>query len=336
MLPPLARAPSASLVSLSRTHSSCELSPDEGRWAAPEAIAVSSTAATAPRVHRVESTTRGPPPPPGSTGAGGSRGSQQRAPSQTFSRGFSPGPSSRASSRPPRAPSPIPVSSRGGPGHLQQQQLQEQHLQLQDGGASFWSSAVLVRVDVDHKGQGTWQRTGFRDLLTPVWSCLIKSYTEFRHAFRTTRLVPLPPPLGMHHSFIILELDRPAGGGEFEICLERFDNRLELMLGERVVMRSLAMRHKATGEPRALDSEKQVEETPCVLLGAFAGLPGVQVSDLFSWISGPLATAWQPYDLARLHCQHFTVDLIRFLRCEEFQIKIHALHPRPPPGVRLE
>lgn len=168
------------------------------------------------------------------------------------------------------------------------------------------------------------------------------AYTEFRYAFRTTRLVPLPPPLGMHHTFVCLEVDRDkASTTDVEISLERFDNRLELMLGDRAAMRQHATRHRATGEARGIDSERPLEEQMRVTLGADAGLPVVKICDLFAWITGPLASAWQPYDLARMQCQHFTMDLTRFLRGEENEIKVHSLHlrsplppPPPPPAIR--
>mmetsp|Transcript_26469 Transcript_26469/g.76308 ORF Transcript_26469/g.76308 Transcript_26469/m.76308 type:complete len:417 (+) Transcript_26469:1-1251(+) len=262
--------------------------------------------------------------PPQAASASGSA-PKSRAASRNFSGGFSQEPSSRASSRPPRAPSPMSVTGSA-------RQLPE------SAGSGFWASSVFSRLDVDSKGQGKWQRMELKELLTPVWSCSVAAYTEFRYAFRTGSLVPLPPPLGMHHTFLILEVVggkfRSAGvaAAKYELSIERWDNRLEVMLGERMAIRSVATRHRATGQPRGIDPERPLEEASRVELGATAGLPALKVADLFAWIAGPLADAWQPYDLARMHCQHFSADLVRFLQCdEEREIKMHALHPRPPP-----
>lgn len=163
-------------------------------------------------------------------------------------------------------------------------------------------------------------------LLHPVWPRPIAAYTEFRHAFRTSDLVPLPPPLGMHHSFVMLELE----GNSQEICLDRYDDSLELMIGEREAMRTMATRYRATGQLRPVDGERPVEELPRVQLGSAVGLPDVRVEDLYTWIKGPLASAWQPQELNPVNCQHFTGDLQQFLRCGEHEIRVHALHPRPP------
>jgi len=240
----------------------------------------------------------------------------------TFSRGVSPapGPSSRAGSRPPRAPSPASSRMSARPSTL-------------NDIAAFWASAVISKVALDASdGQGMWTRMELRDLLAAVWTCPLVSYTELRYAFRTNRLVPLPPPLGMQHSFVCVELGRVKGAfADVDLSLERFDNRLELMLGERSAMRALR-HHRATGELRGIDAEKPLEVQQTVPLGEPAGLPVVKVSDLFAWLTGPLAMAWQPYDLARMQCQHFTLDLTRFLRGEEHEIKVHSLHPRLPPG----
>merc|ERR1711879_452721 len=47
--------------------------------------------------------------------------------------------------------------------------------------------------------------------------------------------------------------------------------------------------------------------------GAAANLPEVCVHKLCDWINGPLAKAWQPYSLSKANCQHFVLDVLRFL-----------------------
>jgi len=163
-------------------------------------------------------------------------------------------------------------------------------------------------------------------LLQGVWSRPIAAYTEFRHAFRTSDLVPLPPPLGMHHSFLVLELD----GSSREICLERFDDNMEMMFGDREALRPFAAQYRATGELRPVDGERPVEELPRVQLGFWAGLPVLCVEDLYAWIKGPLATSWQPHEASAEKWQHFAGDLQQFLRCGKTEVRAHSLHKRPP------
>jgi len=191
---------------------------------------------------------------------------------------------------------------------------------------AFWASVVSAQLHRDERGEHSFQYSEMLLLLHPVWSRLITSYAEFRHAFRTTDLIPLPPPLGMHHSFLLLELD----GRDLELCLERFDDSLEMMIGEREAMRDVAKRFRATGEPRQVDGQRPIEELPRVQLGPAEGLPAVRVEDLYGWIKGPLAAAWQPREADAANCQHFTGDLQSFLRCKQNDVRVHALHPRPP------
>lgn len=170
------------------------------------------------------------------------------------------------------------------------------------------------------------ERSDMFQLLQSVWSCQIAAYTEFRHAFRTSNLVPLPPPLGMHHSFVVLELE----GSSREICLERFDDSMELMFGEREALRPAAMRYRATGELRPVDGERPVEALQKVRLGFWAGVPVVRVGDLYGWIKGPLATSWQPHVLHTANWQHFVGELQQFLRTGKNEVRAQSQPSRPP------
>jgi len=209
---------------------------------------------------------------------------------------------------------------------------------VQQGGdqqqLDFWSSSIFARVDTDSLGKGHWTPSNLSDLLGDLSSHVIEGFTEYRYPFGTTRLIPLPPPLGMQHSFVILEIPPVgrAGGFGHGICIERFENSLELMLGELNVIRNVAAGYRANGRSRSIDADRALEETPRVALGGSTGLATTKVSELLAWITGPLASAWQPYDYSLLLCQHFTADLISFLRGEEPEMRVYSLHSRPLPG----
>mmetsp|Transcript_4251 Transcript_4251/g.13686 ORF Transcript_4251/g.13686 Transcript_4251/m.13686 type:complete len:400 (-) Transcript_4251:147-1346(-) len=264
-----------------------------------------------------------PPLPPWASGEGNGEvrwssetSGRERVPSP-ISSGRRTRPSSVPSSagrrqRLPRAPSASPRTNRSSPRTPEEQ--------------VFWASVVCTRIEAGPEGNYVFQPCDMLQLLQCVWSRPIAAYTEFRHAFRTSDLVPLPPPLGMHHSFLVLELD----GSSRQICLERFDNSMEMMLADREVLRSVATRYRATGEPRVVDGERPVEDLPRVRLGTWAGLPMVRAEDLYAWIKGPLATSWQPHELTTAKWQHFSGDLQQFLRSGKNEVRAHSLHLRPP------
>jgi len=163
-------------------------------------------------------------------------------------------------------------------------------------------------------------------ILQSVWSYPIIAFTEFRHAFRISNLVPLPPPLGMHHSFVVLELE----GSNTEICLERFDDSLEMMIGDRRVLRHCAKCCRATGESRPVDGERPVEELQRFKLGFWVGLPVVRVGDLYAWIKGPLAMSWQLNEPSTASWQHFVGELQQFLRNGKNEVLSYPQYVRPP------
>lgn len=177
-----------------------------------------------------------------------------------------------------------------------------------------WPDVVLSRLVVNGEGKPIALRyEDLRDLLEPVWLQYIRSYAELRIYFAASRFVALPPPLGMHHTVVLLDL----GDCGYNISVEKFHDSLELMIGERVPMRAHVSRVRATGARRTVPPGCSIQLEPSVALGPDADMPPVCVGDLFHWILGPVRKAWRPYNLVYANCQHFAGDLQQFLHGDD-------------------
>lgn len=177
----------------------------------------------------------------------------------------------------------------------------------------IWSDVVFSRLVINSEGEPiALKYEHLQDLLKPVWLYYIESYLELRIYFAVSRYLNLPPPLGMHHTIVFLEL---ANCG-YDISVEKYQNSLELMIGERAVMHAHVPRIRATGAPRMIAPGCSIRLEPNVAIGPNANMPLVCVGDFFRWIVGPLRKGWRPYNLVYANCQHFASELQQFLHGE--------------------
>ncbi|CAK0837164.1 unnamed protein product, partial [Prorocentrum cordatum] len=148
-----------------------------------------------------------------------------------------------------------------------------------------------------------------RDLLGPVWGSPILSYSELRFPFLAARFLELPAPLGLYHVAVLLDVEGP----QYAISIEKWEDRIEVMLGERGALCRGLERCRSGGEPRGAPAGSMVV-LPSVRVGAASAEgPRPRVADLYRWLAGPVASGWRPYDLLHANCQHFCGDLVGFL-----------------------
>lgn len=133
----------------------------------------------------------------------------------------------------------------------------------------------------------------------------VVSLQEYRHLFNAgVGDGPLTAiGLGFYHSFTILKLE-----GEMYLVIEKFDDRLEVMLGEGANFLAYCQRFRATLDERPVSSNRPLQICPQEVL-----IKDVRVANVCKWIAGPLAMIWQPYSLLAQNCQSFARDLRNYL-----------------------
>eukprot|EP00434_Breviolum_minutum_P018784 symbB.v1.2.016571.t1/scaffold1263.1/size128093/11 len=122
----------------------------------------------------------------------------------------------------------------------------------------------------------------------------IVAYSEWRSKFSEGQYLTLL----FYHAFMFLEVE-----GGLAICTEKYNDKLELIFGEKQLLSTFARSYRATGDqrkPSTRHSQCKVERY-------------VSLQDLVDWICGPLAIVWRPYCLINSNCQHYARDLVHFL-----------------------
>jgi len=132
-------------------------------------------------------------------------------------------------------------------------------------------------------------------LLEPYASVQILACSEWREKFWEYQWgVQL-----LYHSMVLLEIQ-----GGIVLSTEKYNDKLELMLGDAEIMNSFAKNFRSSCDKRSTTVlYSRTELDTCIT-----------VRDLLMWISGPLAKVWQPYRLLSANCQHYTEDLQQFLK----------------------
>jgi len=125
----------------------------------------------------------------------------------------------------------------------------------------------------------------------------ITAFTEVRQPFWRHQ----PDCWLTYHAFLVLEVDH----GALHLICERKTDLLELVIGATDIPRGCMKAFRAFGPGRNLG---RCSEQPKQKLGHL-----VSLYDLLDWIDGPTEESWQPYNMFRSNCQHFTRDLQKFL-----------------------
>jgi hypothetical protein len=135
----------------------------------------------------------------------------------------------------------------------------------------------------------------------------IRTSEEYRHFFFSGGLgasgAMAERGLGLFHSFSVLELS----DGRSQLCVEKFNDALELMIGTGADFSSYLRLFRASGD------ERPTKDRPIVAQGKRQIENNITVGELIEWIDGPLAMIWQPYSLLGKNCQTFAGDLRGFL-----------------------
>jgi len=138
----------------------------------------------------------------------------------------------------------------------------------------------------------------------------IDAYVECR-----TKMMDAQPRDWMfYHAFMLLEV-----GGGFMLCTEKYNHSLESMFGEQELVQAFASHYRATGQPRRIAARRCARK----VLPSEGSAP--TVGNLMDWIDGPCAKKYQPYDLFRMNCQHYSEDLMRFLEAPTLEVGWRSL-----------
>lgn len=113
--------------------------------------------------------------------------------------------------------------------------------------------------------------------------------------------MPQDAGLPTYHTYMIIEI-----AGDCYIVLEKKTSQLEIMFGEGPVVCDFMHEFRATGRGRNVRL--------CVNRPAEKVTSQVTVRQLMEYVDGPLAKSWKPYDLFQANCQHFSQELLEFLR----------------------
>lgn len=140
----------------------------------------------------------------------------------------------------------------------------------------------------------------------------ICAYTEYRHVF-PLQCCCLTPPHALHHAFMVLEVETTDCNEVAIMCVEKFNDALEVSWGAHDDVRQYVMAFRATGDPRAVSSFRPIIAEPRFSLGEEHGFPNVTVGDLVTYVDGDVSEKWRPYCLRTANCQHFAMDLQHFL-----------------------
>lgn len=130
-------------------------------------------------------------------------------------------------------------------------------------------------------------------------SAAIVAYSEWRSKFSEGQYLTLL----FYHAFMFLEVE-----GGLAICTEKYNDKLELMFGEKQLLSTYGKHYRATGDQR----KPSFQHSHCKVERY------VSMKELVDWICGPLAIVWRPYCLINSNCQHYARDLVQFLEDRHF------------------
>ena len=126
--------------------------------------------------------------------------------------------------------------------------------------ASEWLATVVCsEINVERDGEEYKVKRQIGDVSQVLSSRAdreIKAIREYRHLFNA-RIgaggALSAKHLGLFHSFTLLELE----GGDY-VCVEKFNDALELMVGRGDLFRQYALLFRATGDERPLNAQRPV------------------------------------------------------------------------------
>ena len=143
------------------------------------------------------------------------------------------------------------------------------------------------------------QEVAATDLLKLNPSAAVVAYSEWRSKFSEGQYLTLL----FYHAFMFLEVE-----GGLAICTEKYNDKLELMFGEKQLLSTYGRCYRATGDQR----KPSFQHSHCKVERQ------VSMKEFVDWICGPLAIVWRPYCLINSNCQHFARDLVHFLQDRQF------------------
>lgn len=160
-----------------------------------------------------------------------------------------------------------------------------------------WTSKVVcarVEKSIPDGGPKAICNVDIETLLSPHLDARIVAYEEFRQKFFKMQLFTIL----FYHAYVILEVE-----GGISICTQKYNDKLELMLGPSEPLRSFAWQY--------IESDKRLTSIP---QGKVEAKQLVFVRDLLKWINGPMAMVWKKYSLLTANCQHYAQNLQDFLQ----------------------
>eukprot|EP00913_Durusdinium_trenchii_P008409 g7897.t3 len=123
----------------------------------------------------------------------------------------------------------------------------------------------------------------------------VTSYTEFREPlWPFCRFMYEGNPF--YHTYALLDINF----GEFQLVLERVDQKIEMLVAEGMDLLGFTQHFMACSQSRAVNGIP--ERTRHVK-------KHITVKDVLSWMGGSLASRWERYSTLFNNCQHFQAEL---------------------------
>lgn len=176
-----------------------------------------------------------------------------------------------------------------------------QDYECQAGDVIPWTEKRARRITLHQSNQADmylrrWQHkycTFVESVLGDRMSLNVIEVTEIRATMVNENTMDYLPFL--HHAFLLLKLEGGSG-----LCIEKYNDGIELIFAEFHVLRKYALKRRAEGGERKPTRESKPEPTRTVSL-----------QNVMHWID---QLRWQYYDLKTDNCQKFAQDMLNRLR----------------------
>jgi len=163
-----------------------------------------------------------------------------------------------------------------------------------------WKRAVLsTKLSEAGDLDGSLTTQELRELLSALTECQITKLTEYRSVM--AECLQLRSPALFYHAFAIAELEGDDGEVAV-ICLEKYNDKLEVGFGKGTKAIEFFVEHRPTGHMRKRTYQH----------ASYQPYRNNTVDNLISWLE---TKRHERYCLVRANCQHYIRDLRGFFSC---------------------